>query len=715
MARGRWISCYRRGVTGELSRPRFGVRLARVAPFFVLVLVNVAFFGGHYRGDFVFPWDFLNGYHAMAYAAAADGGVMTPELWSPYGSMGFPTHLAPQNSAFYPPLEALRLVDLRYTLGVAVWMQCIHVLLGAVGLFLLLRRNGLTPLAAVTGGILFQLSVGFFSNAQHVDIIRGYSLLPWVFLAISANVLTSVPRAGLSAWVLFGFVTGAYPGVIIASAYGCLVFFASELLGLANARDRRRYLGMGMLAGVLALMLSAVKFLPLLGLRDELFHYWPWQGVPLKNFLTLLFRFDVQVLPGDITMRSLYLPATALALIGLSAKLDRLWLTGLALSLTMMLFTIDESATRRPLLGLPGLRVSRFHISDFRALLHLGIIFMACSSLHRLIQARLSWRQLGVRAALLAFALVGAAWGALSYGYTARDVQSELMTATASLLVGLGAGRFLSPRTPRLLRGTAIAFLWLATGVGAYVYSMHAPQTWRFGDYHHRLAARASVSIDQTRPRQTAWAYRPARIGLVHMQGSNRGYYTQEFSQTGQDNADRLHRNTNAQKLLREDSTTGVARFLTSRSRALLVDDLGTETIEALLVECESHSFCPDTPENSARMLNFGISSARYRIDSDGTRWLVENELFFPGWRSRLCNGMDCREGPAAAQTSISLRAWSLPAGRYELETYYEPPYWSLARGLFWAATAFSVLAIAGGRGQYAGRYLRTAVERAGS
>ena len=96
-------------------------------------------------------------------------------------------------------------------------------------------------------------------------------------------------------------------------------------------------------------------------------------------------------------------------------------------------------------------------------------------------------------------------------------------------------------------------------------------------------------------------------------------------------------------------------------------------------------------------MLDFGISRAHYRVDSDGTRWLVENELFFPGWRSRLCEGSNCREGPVATSTSTSLRAWKLPAGRYELATYYEPPYWSWARGLFWGAAGLTLLAIIGG------------------
>ena len=693
----------------EASYFGFGIPLARAIPFLVLVLVNVAVYGGHYVGDFAFPWDFLEGYHAMAYAAAADGGIMAPELWSPYGSMGYPAHLAPQNSAFYPPIEALKLLEVRYTLRVAVWMQCIHILLGSVGLLLLLQRAGLGLWAAVTGGILFQLSAGFFSNSQHVDVVRGYALLPWVFLAISAGFLTSVRRAAVSAWGLFAFLTGAYPGVIIASVYGCLVFFASEFLGLANGRERRRFLSMAAVAGVLALMLSAIKFLPLLGLREELFHYRPWQGVSLENFVTLVFRFDAQALPGGLTMRSLYLPATALVLIGLSARVDRLWLTGLALCLTMISFTLDESATRRAALGLPGLRMSRFHLSDFRMLLHLGLIFMACSSLHRLLEVRLGWRQIAVRAVALVLALSGAAWAARGYGYTAPEVQSELWTATASLLVGLGAARFLSPCTPKWVRATSLASLWLATGAGAYIYTMHAPETWRFAGYHQRLAGRATEGAERSGPRQTAWAYRPARIGSVALLGNNRGYYTQEFSQTGRDNADRLHRNTKIQKMLRADSTASLARFLAARSRAVLAEDLGPEEIEALLLRCGGRSFCPDTRRNSARMLDFGISRARYRVDSDGTRWLVENELFFPGWRSRLCEGGDCREGPVATSTSTSLRAWKLPAGRYELATYYEPPYWRWARGLFWGAAGLTLLAIIGGGRFAAGGSLRAA------
>ena len=159
------------------------------------------------------------------------------------------------------------------------------------------------------------LSGSFFSNAQHVDIVRGAAMLPWMVLAVdwcmSRRHPLSIAVLALLAWQ---FLVGAYPGQIVALAY-CLPVLAG-LRSLALPR-RDRLLGLGCLtvAAVLAEGLSAVKFLPVaLDLSNIRQSAGQVSQVDASVLSTLLFDFDVAYLPNDVTMRDLFIALPVLLL-----------------------------------------------------------------------------------------------------------------------------------------------------------------------------------------------------------------------------------------------------------------------------------------------------------------------------------------------------------------------------------------------------------------
>jgi len=85
------------------SRP-FRTTLAAVL---VLLAVHILFFWPHYLDRAIFPWDFCFAYHYFAYAWVHDGGLFSPPVWIPYGSLGYPAHLIIQHSSFYHNGEVL--------------------------------------------------------------------------------------------------------------------------------------------------------------------------------------------------------------------------------------------------------------------------------------------------------------------------------------------------------------------------------------------------------------------------------------------------------------------------------------------------------------------------------------------------------------------------------------------------------------------------------
>ncbi|HEY7370307.1 MAG TPA: hypothetical protein VIA29_10500, partial [Thermoanaerobaculia bacterium] len=106
----------------------------------MLGVENFAVFARHYFGSYGFPWDFSGGYYAtVAFWTSAVTHRLFPD-WMPFQSMGYPFPINLQNGLWYPPFWLFPALGIPYTLKAAIVLQCLHVLLGAVGAFFFLRH-----------------------------------------------------------------------------------------------------------------------------------------------------------------------------------------------------------------------------------------------------------------------------------------------------------------------------------------------------------------------------------------------------------------------------------------------------------------------------------------------------------------------------------------------------------------------------------------------
>ncbi len=105
------------------------------------------------------------------------------------GEMGFPSFLALQSGAWYAPLALLDAVGVVYTIHVATVVQVLHVLAGALGVYALLRQSGCSRGVALLGGVAFHFGAAFYSNQQHVDIVRAAALFPWLLYVLRPDFL----------------------------------------------------------------------------------------------------------------------------------------------------------------------------------------------------------------------------------------------------------------------------------------------------------------------------------------------------------------------------------------------------------------------------------------------------------------------------------------------------------------------------------------------
>jgi hypothetical protein len=268
-------------------------------------------------GRLTFPWDFLGSYNTEAYAWWRDGSMLNPVEWMPQAWAGYPAAASLQNSAWYLPV-GLAATFFTYNIHVATVVQVLHVAFGAAGVYVLARTWRLGRTTATLGLVAYFFLPTFYSNAQHVDIVRGAAWLPWLVLITSVRFpwrrWWAVPIGALIVWQA---AVSIYPGVLIASCYCGLVWMAAQQI-IFRPKMREFFIPLAG-AALLGVLLSAAKYAPVLALRStsqsigaDYFHF------NLGIAGTAFYPYDPDWLPMDISMRPYFLPAIGFALLALT-------------------------------------------------------------------------------------------------------------------------------------------------------------------------------------------------------------------------------------------------------------------------------------------------------------------------------------------------------------------------------------------------------------
>jgi hypothetical protein len=217
------------------------------------------------------PFD-LEGFHLplLAYVAQCARNGVAP-LWDPFPYNGVPIHADPQAQIFYPPTW-LALVAGNLTQGhkLFFWVEALiplHMALGGVFCFWLLRRVGVGRPAAFLGASVYGMGPFFASQTQHLGAICCAAWLPLMVLAAFEMRLgirarwIGVLALAAAMTVLAGFM----PATIVAWIALALVMLAWMALGEASWRTCA-----GVAVGLaLSLLICTVELLPLWQLTHE--------------------------------------------------------------------------------------------------------------------------------------------------------------------------------------------------------------------------------------------------------------------------------------------------------------------------------------------------------------------------------------------------------------------------------------------------------------
>ncbi len=235
-------------------------RWPAAATFLVLMCVAVwplrsAVLGGRvlYRRDINMVW--LPQVETLMRVAATPAWP----LWDPYGGFGRPLLADPRAEVLYPVtwLNLFLSPGAYYTV-----FSVAHLLLAAVGLYLLARAWGCTRLAALAGGALFAAGGPLLSLVSMWHHLAGAAWIPWLFLGVER--LLCRQRAKDAALVAVVVGLQVFAG---SPDYTALTLPALVLYGLLRAPGRPAWMARArLLLGALSLglLLAALQWLPTL-------------------------------------------------------------------------------------------------------------------------------------------------------------------------------------------------------------------------------------------------------------------------------------------------------------------------------------------------------------------------------------------------------------------------------------------------------------------
>ena len=624
-----------------------------------------------------FPWDFLGSYSTTPAFVAATIGRGHPLSWSPFVASGFPVDVDLQAGVYFPVWWVLGALRVPPTVGVLTGVQIVHVPLGAIGVMLLVRARRQSWPWAVVAAVAYVFFGGFYGQAEHADIFRGFAYLPWLLWALTPpeepRAWTRLAAVPLLAWLI---VTGAYAGQAISFAIAGLVYLVVALLVEARLTWRRHRTAL-LLTGVAAIAVSVAIVLPYLRAEQagELIRTdkptAAFRGMfaisPLDAFGLYLNNF-AWTFEGTITTWAIGTPIVIGLACARRATLARqapLVACGvLALTLAMI---PKSDFIGRGMTSLGSLFTSRFPAADYKAIVALVLIILSVDAWSRIAtRERRSW----IAVVLVASVLVsGIFLVPRTHAQPTRELWLVVGVILASCILAL------AKPSPRILVCALVVFITI-DGVreindyllGGQVSPWQDPPS-ELAYYRHRdQYVRALPGLLTASP-----PTRPARVAASPTPEVNAsGWVAEGYRATDYDPV-------RERALWEAEANPEWLRLLLSRWLAV--------TFPCTAVGCSTGAVRLPSPRYwhvspAVHTISYGADRIVYSVAVSQPTLMVENELAIAGWHANT-------RRVGAVKSGTPLRAWRLSPGNYQFTASFQEP----GRSLQWWVAVLALVA----------------------
>jgi len=653
-------------------------------------------FRGYATGSAVPPWDFMGGGHVEALRWYQDGNLLKPPGWFPYAWFGLPEHQLIQNGGWVVPI-ALTAEIFGWSPRHATLVQGGFIWFGGVSAFALSRAFRWQWPVSFLVGFIYLFSVMNISNAQHSAMLRAAALLPLLMLVcLPAWVLKSPWLVIVGGLVWWQVLVSSYPGNLIPILFLVLLVVAISCVRLGT-RSRSKYLLTLLVTAFGGFLLAAPRWVPVLVDRQsfpverENTAILTWELIP-----TLISSYDLPGLPNDVTMRSIWLAPLCLGALFLLRRKNSLGVAAagvMAIALLMM-SEIPGIAQLKDVISI--FRVSTFAISDWRPILVLAAAVLVGSVLQDAFTSKwLSKRDLYWRGTMLLLAGCGVL--AIEWARSGGVRPSLLLYLLA--LITCATLCVISYRGISEASAVAgVVVLAMLTFTSFNLLASTANRTWQtdrqlaeayvFSGYFDEIEESNTWPLI-SRPARWYMDFPPLDYAAATADARyNRYWVTGEFGAVGNHN---VKFSSVYQAIIEQldAGATPLVNFLSTSSRQLIMPPSTSMISDNDLTRCASDATdCnPNSLEVEIEMKKFDKEGEIFLISAKEAFTMVQNEAFHPGWTYSLCPSAEnlsaCVPSGNALVVNEALRAWQLPAGNYQLVTFYvtpgEPYRWLLS------------------------------------
>jgi hypothetical protein len=610
-----------------------------------------------------FPWDFLGSYSTTPAFVASTIGRGHPLAWSPYVASGFPADVDLQAGVYYPVWWVFGALHVPLTLGVLTNIQVAHVLFGAIGMMLLARARGLAWIWATLAGVAYVFFGGFYGQAEHADIFRGFAYLPWLLWALTPpQSLRDWKRLTLLPLLVWLIATGAYPAQIISFAFAGLAYLLVALRVQAPGAWTRNRVALA-LAVVASAAVCAAVLLPYLRAEHA--------GELIRTDTpTAAFRAMFAISPLDLL--GLYLNNFAWTLEGTITT----WAIGIPILVGLACVRRATLARQAPLLACGAVALvlgmapkigfvgramtavgflfpSRFPASDYKAVVAVALIVISVDAWSRVSRhARRPWAAVALA---VAFLLGGALLAPDTHAQPTRELWLVVVVLAASGTLALARP------SPRVLACALVALVvvdgvrtindYLLEGI---VSPWHAaPSALAF--YRERDGYVRELPEDLAR----APVSRPARVPASEIPEVNAsGWVADAYHATDYDPI-------RERVLFQAESNPSWLKLLLAPWHAFTFPcaTVGCSSGRVHLPALSSWRVSPEV-----HTVSYGADQIVYSVKVTRPTLMVENELAIAGWRA------DTSRVASVTSRGTPLRTWRLAPGDYEFTASFREP-----------------------------------------
>jgi hypothetical protein len=661
---------------------------------YALLLAEVLVFYRHalFLPGYVFPWDLRYYHYPHAWFIAESFRNFDLPLWDPYTYFGYPFLANLQTQWLYPPLVLLILTGNLVGGDVFYLIECnviLHVFLGGVFTFWLLRRLGAGTPASLVGASIYQLGGFFPSHVQNMGSVAAAAWIPLAWLSVLALRDSLKWLLALAAALAMSTLSGYTP--VTAAAFASTLFLS---LLLVVFRQSPRRLPLLALAGCAwGVALAAVQLLPTIQFNSLSISQYRTDflksggGAPLQSLVSLVWPdyyniFDLSRYSWKWEVTHMYLYCGILGL-GLAAaalfrrqKETALFaiMTGVSLLATLGDSTPVGSAVH---FLLPGFIKNGLHPEFTMPCFTLGIAVLAGLGAQRWLRKRyLAWGAAAVIAADLI--LVG----------SGRPMNSMAVQREPGVRHDSFHGNPIAAQRMRLLANRTVPPSRIDTVNSSIDWALSAPlleipsangadpmvparaiqvrlafcKGERWGSYYQVTNPESPVLdlvnvryLISREPVQAAGFSEVTRLGGEHVY----------------ENSDALPRFFLVSRIQRASGLEEAARMLRSPDF-----DPRREAIVEGSVE-----FQEGNVSGTVKVLRYEPRTVILETDTPAPAYLVTSDSHYPGWRAFM-------EGKEVAlhYTNVAFRGLAVPAGKHVILMRFAPPLLKYSAALSAAA-----------------------------